>query len=118
MLILLVLELLGNNMEFVTEILNGIIQSFDFAFCIAVNILTYLVIKQFDKRKKKRLTTWQKRIVLIISILILGSIHYFGGTDIKIIANSVILAPVSWSWVFKPICALFNIDYKKFDVLD
>ena len=105
-------------MDFITEIVNSIIQSFDFGYCIAVNILVYLVIKQFDKRRKKRLTTWQKRIVLVVSVILLGTIYYFSGSDMRVIANSVILAPVSWSWVFKPICAVLNVDYKKFDELD
>ena len=105
-------------MEFIGEIVNSIIQSFDFGYCIAVNILVYLVIKQFDKRKKKRLTTWQKRIVLVIVVILLGGWYYIAGSDMRVIANSVILAPVSWSWVFKPICAVLNVDYKKFDVLD
>lgn len=105
-------------MEFITEIVNSIIQSFDFGYCIAVNILTYLIVKQFDKRKKERLTTWQKRIVLAVSVLLLCAWYYFAGSDMRVIANSVILAPVSWSWIFKPICAMFNLDYKKFNVLD
>lgn len=105
-------------MEFISEIVNSIIQSFDFGYCIAVNILTYMIIKQFDKRRKERLTTWQKRIVLAVSVLILGAWYYVAGSDMRVIANSVILAPVSWSWIFKPICAMFNLDYKKFNVLD
>ena len=104
-------------MDFINEIVSSIIQSFDFGYCVAVNILTYIIIKIFDKSRLTRLTTWQKRIVLIICILILGTVYYFIHADMRIIANSVILAPVSWSWVFKPICKLFNIDYKKFDVL-
>lgn len=105
-------------MEFVNEIVNSIVQSFDFGYCVAVNILTYIIIKIFDKSKEKRLSTWQKRIVLICCIIVLGGIYYFIGADMRIVANSIILAPVSWSWIFKPLCKLFNIDYKKFNVLD
>lgn len=105
-------------MEFVNEIINSIIQSFDFGYCVVVNVLTYIVIKCFDNFKEKRLSTWQKRIVLLFSIILLGTIYYIIGADMKIIANSVILAPVSWSWLFKPMCKLFNVDYKKFNVLD
>ena len=105
-------------MEFISEIVNSIIQSFDFGYCVVVNILVYFVIKLFDNTREQRLSKWQKRIVLIISALLLGVVYYFIGSDMRIIANSIILAPVSWSWIFKPICALFNIDYKKFNVLD
>ncbi len=105
-------------MEFVNEIVNSIVQSFDFGYCVAVNILTYIIIKIFDKSKEKRLSTWQKRLVLIFDIIVLGVIYYFIGADMRIVANSIILAPVSWSWIFKPMCKLFNIDYKKFNVLE
>lgn len=105
-------------MDFVNQIIDSIIQSFDFGYCVAVNILTYIVIKIFDKYREKRLSTWQKRVVLIASIIVLGIVYYFIGADMRIVANSIILAPVSWSWIFKPMCKLFNVDYKKFNVLD
>ena len=105
-------------MEFINEIISSIIQSFDFGYCVAVNIIVYSVIKVFDSTKETRLSKWQKRVVLLISACILAVIYYFLGADMKIIVNSIILAPVSWSWVFKPICGVFNIDYKKFNVLD
>lgn len=105
-------------MEFISEIINSIIQSFDFGYCVAVNIIVYLIVKVFDNTREKRLSKWQKRIVLIISAFSLGVVYYFIGSDMRIIANSIILAPVSWSWIFKPMCGLFNIDYKKFNVLD
>ena len=105
-------------MEFINEIINSIIQSFDFGYCVVVNIVVYLTIKTFDSIKEKRLSKWQKRIVLIISAFVLGIVYYFTGSDMRIIANSIILAPVSWSWVFKPICVMFNIDYKKFNILE
>ena len=105
-------------MDFVNQIVDSIVQSFDFGYCVAVNILTYIIIKIFDKRKEKRLSTWQKRVVLLVCIVVLSVIYYFIGADMRIVANSIILAPVSWSWIFKPMCKLFNIDYKKFNVLD
>lgn len=105
-------------MDFINDIVSSIIQSFDFGYCVVVNILTYIIIKVFDNTKEKRLSTWQKRLVLLFNIVILGVIYFLIGADMKIIANSVILAPVSWSWVFKPMCKLFNIDYKKFDILE
>lgn len=105
-------------MDFVNQIVDSIVQSFDFGYCVAVNILTYIIIKIFDKRKEKHLSTWQKRVVLLVCIVVLSVIYYFIGADMRIVANSIILAPVSWSWIFKPMCRLFNIDYKKFNVLD
>ena len=33
----------------------------------------------------------------------------------KVIIDSAILVPVSWSWIFKPLCGRLNIDYRKID---
>ena len=99
------------------SIIEALVGNFDFSFCVAVNILTYMIVKIFDTNKKKRLTAWHKRIVLLCSIAVLSAIYYCEGTTIKIIVNSAILAPVSWSWLFKPICKKLNLDYKKLDVI-
>ena len=39
----------------------------------------------------------------------------FDSIDIRVLINSIILAPISWSWVFKPIAKRMNWDYKDFD---
>lgn len=97
------------------EIISGIIQttlaSFDFAYCITVNILTYLIITILTKNNKK-MSTWGKRVVLIIDVLVLGAAWYIATKDIRLVLNSAILAPVFWSWVMKPICKYFKLDYK------
>lgn len=100
-------------MEFISNIIDSIIQSFDFGFCVTINILTYIIIKLF----KKELTTWQKRIVLVINIIIISIAYILVGIDNRVLVNSIVLTPVSWSWIFKPICKHFNIDYfKNYDV--
>ena len=105
------------------EIINNIIQttfnSFDFAYCISVNVLTYLIIKIIDSLNgNKTVSTWSKRIVLLIVILSTGVLYNLIGCDNKILLNSAILSPVFWSWVIKPICKYFNIDYKDINILD
>ena len=100
-------------MEMFYDLIRTALEQFDFAYCISVNVLTYIVIKLFDSKKDKTLTIWQKRIVLLVSIVLLAIVYYFTGTDIRLLVNSAILAPVSWSWIFKPLCAKFNIDYKQ-----
>lgn len=102
-------------MEMFSDVIPSILSSFDFGYCVAVNVLTYIIIKIFDRKKEHRLSVWNKRVVLLISIIVLGLIYYFTGTDVKLLVNSAILAPVSWSWIFKPLCAKFNIDYKQFN---
>jgi energy-converting hydrogenase Eha subunit F len=99
------------------EILNDIIQttlsSFDFSFAIVVNIVTYSLIKLIDEfNGSKRVNTWTKRLVLLITTILVGILYYIIGIDTKVLLNSAIIAPVSWSWIFKPLCKKFNIDYK------
>ena len=98
--------------ELILTIINNTISSFDFTFCIIANIATYLTIKSIiDYKKNCNFSTWNKRITFIIVSIIIAIIYYITGSDVKTIFNSFILAPVSWSWIFKPICKKFNIDY-------
>lgn len=96
----------------ISIIINNIINNFDFTFCIIANIATYITIKLItDYKKKSKIKTWNKRIIFLIISIITAIIYCILGSDIKIIFNSIILAPVSWSWIFKPICDKFNIGY-------
>lgn len=105
-------------MDFVQQIIDTTSTSFDFAFCIAANILTYLIVKTIDEcNGQRKVKTWTKRFVLLGVIIFLASFYLFSGSDLKLIINSSILAPVFWSWIGKPICAKFNIDYRKEDNL-
>lgn len=99
-------------MEIITDIIQTTANSFDFGYCIIVNVLTYLVISSLKDAKVDFTTTWQKRLILLLVILFTSIVYYFIGSDPRVLLNSAILAPVSWSWIFKPICAKFNIDYK------
>ena len=106
-------------MEYINEIIDTIIKSFDFAYCISINVLTYLIIKIIDSLNGKRdVSTWSKRIVLLVVILFTGVLYNLIGCDNRILLNSAILAPVFWSWIIKPICKYFKIDYKDINILD
>lgn len=101
-------------MEYISDIINTTLQSFDFSFCISVNILTYIIISiAEDINGKKRVKTWSKRIILFGSIIFFSVLYYLIGIESKLILNSAILSPVFWSWILKPICNKCNIDYKK-----
>lgn len=105
--------------EIINNIITTVISSFDLAYCIVVNVLTYLIIKIIDELNcKKDVSTWSKRIILLVVILSTGVLYNLIGCDNKILLNSAILAPVSWSWIIKPICKHFKIDYKDFNILN
>ena len=96
----------------ITSITDNILSSFDFSFCLSVNIATYIIIKTItDYKKKSKISTWNKRIIFLVVSIIISVIYYISGNSCKTIINSFILAPVSWSWIFKPLCDKFNIGY-------
>ena len=101
-------------MEYISQIINTTIESFDFGFCVAVNILTYLIIKLIDElNSSRKVATWTKRGIMLIAVIIISITYYITGSNPKLIINSAILAPVFWSWIGKPICDKLNIGYRK-----
>lgn len=101
-------------MDILNQILDTTLNSFDFGFCAVVNILTYVIIRTIeDITNKTKLTTWIKRVILLVSILVVGVVYYITDSDIKLLMNSAILAPVFWSWIAKPICSKLKVDYKR-----
>lgn len=103
-------------MEYFNEIINTTISSFDFTYCLIVNILTYIIIKTVDEINGiKEVKTWLKRVILLCCILFTGGVYLATGQEIKLLFNSAILSTVSWDLIFKPICKKFHIDYKKVD---
>ena len=100
-------------MELINQILQTIINSFDIAYCLVVNLLTYIFISSITTIIHNQITRVWKRIILCISIVIV-SIAYinFGSIDIRVLINSIVLAPIRWSWVFKPIATRNNWEYK------
>lgn len=104
-------------MDVINNIINALISQFDFTYCVIVNIMTYLIINFMIKVAGGNVVLPIKRIVLVFSIIVIATIYYFIGTDIKVLVNSAILAPVSWSWIFKPIANKLGWDYKQIDKL-
>lgn len=97
------------------QIIYQLVANFDFALMLVINVITYGVIKLIDDINGDKVpTTWQKRIVFLITAIVLGIIYkYCTDVPIHIIINSCIIAPVAWSWLAKPIAIKFGIDYKK-----
>lgn len=101
-------------MEIIDNIIETTLNSFDFVYCFIVNVLTYTIIKIIDEYNgNKVVTVWTKRLILLLCILFMGGLYWIIGKDLELLINSAILAPVFWSWVMKPLCKKFNIDYKQ-----
>lgn len=98
-------------------IVQQVIDNFNFAYMIIVNLITYFVIKTIDYLNgDKAVKTITKRIVLLLTIIV-SFIIYKGFTEIDtiVLINSSILAPVFWSWILRPIMKKLGLGYKTFD---
>ena len=105
--------------EIITNSIQTTLSSFDFAYCIIVNVLTYLVITTINNRNgHKYLTTWSKRWILLLVILFTGGLYMLLDYDARTLINSAILTPVFWSWIIKPICKRFKIDYRDINLFE
>ena len=90
---------------------------FDLSFMLCVNILTYSLLKAIDDLNGDKVVgTWTKRLVMIISCFVIAAGYRGGGyEETVILINSSVLAPVAWSWIFKPILKKLGVDYKQID---
>lgn len=102
-------------MEVLTDTISTTVNSFDLSFCICVNIITYIIIRVInDTIKPKEVGTWNKRLIMLLSTGGVAVVYYLIDVSTKLIVNSAILTPVFWSWIIKPICKYFKIDYKDY----
>ena len=104
-------------MNYLNVIIDKIINNFDFAYVFIVNVLTYILIKVVDYfNGNAKVPTWLKRVILLVSIVVVTAIYLALDYDNKIvILNSAILAPIFWSWILRPIFMKFGIGYKQVD---
>lgn len=102
-------------MEFINDIINELINDFNFSIMVVINIATYIIIKICDEiNGDKVINIWNKRIIFILVSIVIAFI-YIKCSEIAtiVIINSCIIAPISWSWIFKPIVSKLGIDYKQ-----
>lgn len=102
-------------MEIIKQIIQQVISSFDFTYCVVVNALTYALVTVLIYLCQGNVTRTIKKLVLLFSIVIVSTIYYAIGVDAKLIINSSILAPISWTWIIKPILSKLGYDYKDID---
>lgn len=102
-------------MEQIDKIIDILLNNFDIAYMLCVNILTYGLIKIIDTiNKEQKVKLIIKRICLIICTIICCVVYKIT-TPIEnnVLINSTIAAPVFYSWVIKPILTKYKIGYKK-----
>ena len=86
-------------MEYISQIINQIINNFDFSYMFIVNVLTYIIIKIIDcLNGNAKVHKLIKRICLLVSIIFVAIIYKLINYDSNIVLiHSAILAPVFWS---------------------
>ena len=102
-------------LKIVDSVISNFQANFDISFMISVNVLTYLVVRMiYHFNGDASVSTWNKRLIAIISSVVLACFYYEIGYDnIFKLVNSTIIAPVAWSWIFKPLAKLLKQDYKQ-----
>lgn len=98
--------------------MNNIFDYLNIPFIITNIICTYLIIKGIDYiNGTAKVSFWIKRLVLIITIIVVSIIYIILDKDINKLQlfNSAIATPVAWSWIIKPIFTKLGIDYRKID---
>ena len=73
----------------IEKIIDLVINNFDLSFMIAINGLTYFIIKVIDDMNgRKKVPAWQKRLVLIVCIGIVSAVYIkIGYGDMKMLLN-------------------------------
>lgn len=96
------------------EVINVLIDNFDLAFILSINVLTYSIIKIIDYfNGTKKVACGIKRLILVICSILLGIVYKFTTEiDNKVLINSIICAPVIYSWIIKPIIDKVGVGYK------
>lgn len=100
---------------YMDTIINNIMNQFDFGYMFTINIATYVLIQIWDNiNGENLLTTWQKRLMLLISTMVVLAVYKLAHYPNDIILfNSTIFAPVFWSWILKPVLTKWGIGYKR-----
>lgn len=99
------------------QIISQITGNFDFSFIIAVNVLTYMMIRvSMNINKGKQIKLIWKRVELLGAIMIVTGIYILCGYANKfVLVNSAIACPVAWSWILKPLFKKLGVDYQSIE---
>ena len=96
------------------KIIDNLLEGINLPLILIVVLITYFVIKLIDElNKEKNVSTWTKRIAFVCVSIVVGIIYgLFTDLSVSVIINSIIISPVAWSWLAKPIANKLGIDYK------
>lgn len=95
------------------ELLDIILNNFDFGLIISINVLVYAFVKITEGISPEVAKLKWYKIVCTTIICIGFGLCYRQLTDIEPtkLLNSSICAPLIWDWILKPIVHKLKIDY-------
>lgn len=100
-------------MEF-SQIIDVILNNFNFGLIISINVLVYVIVKLTDFITKNHTPKWLKIVTTIFSAILLGFVYWKAGNITNdVILSSCISAPLIWDWIIKPILNKLGVDYKE-----
>lgn len=100
----------------ITKFIDLLFENFDLCFMLIVNIVTYFVIKVIDALNgNKPVSILTKRLSLVIVAIVITICYGIAGEFNNQLINSAVLAPVAYSWIFRPILIKLGIGYKQLD---
>lgn len=95
------------------NIIQQIVNNFDWAYMLSVNVLTYTIVQLYKNGTKKKLNKFTKQIILIVTSIVLALCYkQLEDVSLRILLNSAILAPVAWDFIFRPITDKLGIGYE------
>ena len=106
-------------METLEVLISKLIDSFDFAFMLIINLSTYLIIKTIDNLNGDSIVpTYLKRIIAVavgIGFTLLALYIGDSTTPAKVLVYSFVLSLVSWDIIFKPLLNYLGdkVNYRK-----
>lgn len=102
-------------MEVIQKLVDAILSGLDIVFMLAVNVLTFAIIKVVDSiNGKKAVHPVLKVIIAVVSGSILAVLFYFDDkTQLRVLVYSFILSLVSWDYIFSPIIRKLKWGYTK-----
>lgn len=96
------------------QIIDVILNNFNFGLIISINVLVYTIVKLTDFITKNHTPKWLKIVITIFSAILLGFVYWKAGNiSNDVILSSCISAPLIWDWIIKPILNKVGIDYKE-----
>jgi len=95
------------------DVLDKLLESFDYKLMISITVLSYLTLKGLEKIVFKTSKSFKKLITFILSAILGIIYHQFGNVDINTIIPTYLISIALYDYIIKFIIKKLNIEYTK-----